>query len=99
MLDARKHSNGKFNFTVLTFLRWNASINWCQKGCDISRGRMSDEIKRIEADNMCKMLAQSNYALREDEDLNNVEDMRIHATLYPTNALNIYKACAAGMRR
>ena len=37
--------------------RYNASIFWCQKGCDFAKGRMSDDIKRIEADNMCKMMA------------------------------------------
>ena len=60
---------------------------------------MSDEISRIEADNMCKMLATNNYALGDGEDLNNVHDMRIHATMYSTNASNLYRACAAGIRR
>ena len=72
---------------------------WCQKGCDYARGRMSDNVKRMEADNMCKMMAQSTYALHDYEDLDNVEDMRIHATMYPNNATNLYKACAAGIRR
>lgn len=40
---------------------WNSSIFWCQKGCDMGRGRMSDPLLRKEADNMCKMLATSNY--------------------------------------
>ncbi len=48
---------------------------------------------------MCQMMAQSSYALNENEDLENVEDMRIHATLYPSNATNVYRACAAGVRR
>ena len=72
---------------------------WCQKGCDYSRGKMSDDLNRIEADNMCKMMAQSTYALNDYEDLNEVEDMRIHATMYPNNATNLYRACAAGIRR
>ena len=42
---------------------WNSSMFWCQKGCDFARGKMSDPLKRIEADNMCKMMAQSSYAL------------------------------------
>ena len=78
---------------------WNSSMFWCQKGCDFGRGKMSDPLKRIEADNMCKMMAQSSYALNENEDLDNVEDMRIHATMYSNNASNLYRACAAGIRR
>ena len=60
---------------------------------------MSDEISRIEADNMCKMMAASNFVLGDGEDLNNVKDMRIHAVMYSNNATNLYKACAAGVRR
>ena len=48
---------------------------------------------------MCKMLATSNYDMMKGEDLNNLEDLRIHATMYPTNASNLYKACLAGIRR
>ena len=79
--------------------RWNPSSFWCQKGCDFARGRMSDEVSRIEATNMCKMMAQSTYALKNEEDLDNVEDMRIHATMYPNNGTNLYRACVAGIRR
>ena len=78
---------------------WNSSMFWCQKGCDFARGKMSDPLKRIEADNMCKMMAQSSYALNQDEDLDHIEDMRIHATMYSNNASNLYRACAAGIRR
>ncbi len=60
---------------------------------------MSEEIQRIEADNMCKMMATSNYVLHEQEDLDHVPDMRIHAVMYPNNATNLYRACAAGVRR
>jgi len=78
---------------------WNASIFWCQKGCDFARGRMSDKLQREEAENMCRMMASSTYGLQEDEDLEHVEDLRIHATLYPVNATNLYKVCLAGVRR
>ena len=81
------------------FENWNASMFWCQKGCDFARGKMSDDLKRMEADNMCKMMASSTYAMQDWENLDHVEDMRIHATMYPTNATNLYKACAAGIRR
>ena len=45
------------------------------------------------------MLAASNYALKDHENLDEVEDKRIHATMYPVNATNLYKACLAGVRR
>ena len=48
---------------------------------------------------MCKMMAQSSYVLGEHEDLDQIEDMRIHALMYPENATNLYRACAAGIRR
>lgn len=60
---------------------------------------MSDELLREEAENMCKMMASSNYALQEHEDLDNIEDKRIHATMYSVNATNLFKACLAGVRR
>ena len=78
---------------------WNSSQFWCMKGCDFGRGKMSDELKRIEATNMCKMMAQSSYALGAEENLDDVEDMRIHATMYANNGTNLYKACVAGIRR
>ena len=78
---------------------WNASNTWCYKGCDIGMGRQQDPIKREEAQNMCKMLATSNYALLDHEDLDKEQDLRIHATMYSNNATNLYKACLAGVRR
>ena len=65
----------------------------------LSSGTFLILLFREEADNMCKMLAASNYALLEHEDLEFVEDKRVHATMYPVNATNLYKACLAGVRR
>jgi hypothetical protein len=31
--------------------------------------------------------------------IEDVDDKRIHATMYPVNATNVYKACIAGLRR
>jgi hypothetical protein len=31
--------------------------------------------------------------------LEHVTDMRVHATMYSVNAVNLYKACMAGIRR
>ena len=84
---------------VLTYYRFNPSSFWCQKGCDIGVGRKSDPLLREQADSMCKMLATSNYQLAEGESLEDVEDVRIHATQYSINATNLYRACLAGVRR
>lgn len=78
---------------------FNSSVYWCQKGCDIGLGRQSDPLLREQAENMCKHLASSNYALGDHEDLDNVHDVRIFATMYSNNATNLYKACLAGVRR
>ena len=78
---------------------FNSSVHWCQKGCDFGMGRQGDDYSRQEAKNMCKMMASSSYALQEDEDLDNLPDLRIHATMYSNNASNLYKACLAGVRR
>ena len=54
---------------------------------------------REQADNMCKMMATSTYSMNEGEDLENLEDLRVHATMYSNNASNLYRACLAGVRR
>lgn len=46
---------------------YNSSVFWCQKGCDFGRGRKNDELLRVQADNMCKMMATNNYSLQQDE--------------------------------
>ena len=51
---------------------WNSSMHFCMKGCDFGKGRQNDPLHAIESDNMCKMMASSNYALMDTEDLNNV---------------------------
>ena len=48
-------------------------------------------------ENDCMCLISS--ANDEWEDLDNIKDMRIHATMYPENATNLYKACVSGIRR
>lgn len=81
------------------FVWWNASMHWCRKGCDFAKGRVNDSILRKEAVNMCKMTAITNYELQPWEDLDNINDMRVHSTMYSENATNLYKACVAGIRR
>lgn len=78
---------------------FNSSVTWCNKGCDIGMGRQQDPLLREQANTMCKMLASSNYAIGDHEDLDNVTDLRIHATMYSNNASNLYRACLAGVRR
>ena len=77
---------------------WNSSVTWCNKGCDIGMGRQQDPLLREQSKKMCQMLASSNYAVSDHEDLDNM-DLRIHATMYSNNAGNLYKACMAGVRR
>ena len=81
------------------FVWWNASMHWCRKGCDFSKGRVNEPVLRKEANNMCKMMAISEYELQPWEDLDAIKDMRIHAYMYPENATNLYKACVSGIRR
>lgn len=78
---------------------YNASAHWCRKGCDYSKGRVNDPILRKESELMCKQVALLSYKLERWEDLDNIKDYRIHATMYPENATNLYKACLAGIRR
>ena len=44
-------------------------------------------------------MASQAYYLQPWEDLDNVKDMRVHATMYPENATNLFKACVSGIRR
>ena len=81
------------------YVPWNASMHWCRKGCDFARGRVNDVILRKEATQMCKQFASQSFHLQEWEDLDNIKDMRVHATMYPENATNLYKACVSGIRR
>eukprot|EP00345_Euplotes_harpa_P017871 CAMPEP_0168334278 /NCGR_PEP_ID=MMETSP0213-20121227/10162_1 /TAXON_ID=151035 /ORGANISM="Euplotes harpa, Strain FSP1.4" /LENGTH=63 /DNA_ID=CAMNT_0008338871 /DNA_START=139 /DNA_END=330 /DNA_ORIENTATION=+ len=60
---------------------------------------MQDPDDRVEAENMCKMLAFNTYKLTSDEDLSETEDLRIHGWQYAMTGENVYKACLAGIRR
>ena len=62
-------------------------------------GRVNDELLRIEAELMCKKRATSCYAFRKGEDLDDIEDLRVHPNMFPVNAQNVFKACLAGIRR
>lgn len=78
---------------------YNASAHWCRKGCDFSKGRVNEPILRKESEFMCKQLALQSFKLQDWEDLDKIQDFRIHAYMYPENATNLYKACLAGIRR
>lgn len=78
---------------------FNASQHWCRKGCDFAKGRVNNPILRKEAEFMCKQIALESYSLQHWEDLDNIQDLRVHATMYPENATNLYKACLSGIRR
>jgi len=54
------------------------------------------------------MVASTVYKLQDWEDLginfvnlilDNIKDLRIHSTMYPENATNVFKACLSGIRR
>lgn len=64
-LAYKKYDDGGMCYSACqeAFEWWNSSIFWCQKGCDYGKGRQQDPLLREQADNMCKMLAQKNYAL------------------------------------
>lgn len=103
---ASQLSNGRMDYGGLcygacqeVYVWWNASMHWCRKGCDFSKGRVNDPMMRKEADNMCKMMAIQSYELQRWEDLDKIKDMRVHANMYPENATNLYKACVSGIRR
>ena len=78
---------------------YNSSTFWCQKGCDFGRGRKGEALLQEQAKNMCKMMATNTYSLTDGESLEDDMDMRIHATMYSNTASNLYRACAAGIRR
>ena len=59
---------------------------------------MNSEEGRKEAGEMCKRLtAESMYT--DKGELEALEDLRVHAEMYPTSPDHIYKACLAGVRR
>ena len=61
---------------------WNSSIFWCQNGYNIGRSRMSDPLLRKQTEDMCQIMATSNYSLQKDEDLNNLDDLRIQTLIH-----------------
>jgi len=81
------------------YVWYNSSQHWCRKGCDFAKGRVNDPILRLEAENMCKQITLQSYYLQKHEDLDNINDYRIHAHMYPENATNMFKACLSGIRR
>ncbi len=62
-LAYNKYDNGGICYAACqeAFEWWNASTFWCQKGCDFSRGRGSDDLDRRESLKMCQMMASQSY--------------------------------------
>lgn len=73
------------------------SRSFCFKGCDFAEGRVNDPELRKEAEKMCKRLTAE--AIDTQVDLDNIKDLRVHATMQPNSPQNVYKACLAGIRR
>ncbi|KRX09274.1 hypothetical protein PPERSA_05943 [Pseudocohnilembus persalinus] len=92
--------NGGFCYAACqdSFAWWNASIAQCWRGCDFAEGRVNDPQGREEAQEMCKRYTSETMWTYRGE-LDNIQDLRVHAEMYPTNPQNIYRACLAGIRR
>ncbi|CAD8160668.1 unnamed protein product (macronuclear) [Paramecium tetraurelia] len=80
------------------FSWYNPSIQICWKGCDYATGRVNDPVLRKEAEDMCKRYTAEAMWTKKGE-LDHIEDLRIHADMFPENPRNIYRACLAGVRR
>eukprot|EP01017_Pseudomicrothorax_dubius_P049583 TRINITY_DN923_c0_g2_i2.p1 TRINITY_DN923_c0_g2~~TRINITY_DN923_c0_g2_i2.p1 ORF type:complete len:106 (-),score=25.14 TRINITY_DN923_c0_g2_i2:105-422(-) len=81
-----------------TFSWYNSSIAICRKGCDFAVGRVNDPVGRQEADDMCKRYTAEIMWTNRGE-LDGIDDLRVHAEMFPTEPKSIYKACLAGIRR
>jgi len=81
-----------------TFSFYNPSTIVCRKGCDFAVGRVNDEAGREEAQKMCKRFV-AEYIWTKKGELDNIDDLRVHADMFPTTAEKAYKACLAGLRR
>ena len=79
-------------------IRYNPSISSCWKGCDYGTGRVNDDVERVKAERMCKQYTTEAMYTRKGE-LDNIEDLRVHSEMFPTEPKNIYRACLAGIRR
>ena len=77
---------------------FNPSVLHCRKGCDFGMGRVEDEKLRKEAQDMCKRYSAESYPVVEGT-LDKLEDLRVHADMFPVDGPNVYRACLAGIRR
>jgi len=77
---------------------YNPSVTHCRKGCDFGMGRVNDETERIIAQKMCKRYTAENYLTTEGQ-LDSIQDLRVHAEMFPTTPETLYKACLSGVRR
>ena len=77
---------------------YNPSTMHCRKGCDFGMGRVNDEELRIEAQKMCKRYTSDMYVTKEGT-LEKIDDLRVHADMFPDTPENLYRACLVGVRR
>lgn len=84
--------------TSYDYFSYNPSIQHCWKGCDYGTGRVNDPQGRDEATRMCKRYTTEAMWTRTGE-LEQLDDLRVHSEMFPTNPENIYRACLAGIRR
>lgn len=72
-------------------------------------GRLIKNIKDKKLKICVKGIHQKLFGQKEDNQvyllnikinfLDNLEDLRVHADMFPTKAENVYKACLSGIRR
>ena len=79
------------------FEYFNNSRYYCYKGCDFAKGRVNVPHLRVQAEGMCKRMA--NEIMYTSEDVSKIEDLRVFSFMDPSDCGNIYKACLAGIRR
>eukprot|EP01016_Furgasonia_blochmanni_P032345 TRINITY_DN3338_c0_g2_i5.p3 TRINITY_DN3338_c0_g2~~TRINITY_DN3338_c0_g2_i5.p3 ORF type:complete len:115 (+),score=31.71 TRINITY_DN3338_c0_g2_i5:106-450(+) len=81
-----------------TFSWYNPATTHCRKGCDFGVGRVNDSQERLIAQDMCRQYTAETMWTYKGQ-LEKIEDLRVHADMFPTKPENIYKACLVGVRR
>jgi len=81
-----------------TFSWYNPAINHCRKGCDFGVGRVNEPKGRDEAHDMCKRWTAESIYTQKGE-LEQIDDLRVYADMFPTSAKKVFRACLAGVRR
>mmetsp|Transcript_71855 Transcript_71855/g.83518 ORF Transcript_71855/g.83518 Transcript_71855/m.83518 type:complete len:106 (+) Transcript_71855:30-347(+) len=99
LAHANKYQGGFCYAACQDLFSWyNPSIYHCRKGCDFAVGRVEDPKERETAEKMCKRWTAEQMHTYKGE-LDNIEELRVHADMFPDKPKNIFRACLAGIRR